>query len=186
MQKQIYLVLGDNEVGQIIDGLLIREEAWLNTAKYLETEELPNDEFFLIEECSDADEARNIASDYRAIIEKIQKQQTAQRQLASGDGEILQPPKEGSVPGYAIYVDTLAKGRVPVERSDDKPIVYATERNAQFEIVDSTILRLQQFLSGERDHEDATYIEEYIVPVDLHPDGSITDEAGKTFPNPNW
>jgi hypothetical protein len=43
-----------------------------------------------------------------------------------------------------------------------------------------------KFLAGERDFEDATTIEEYVVPVDLHPDGSITDEDGNTFPNDSW
>lgn len=34
---------------------------------------------------------------------------------------------------------------------------------------------------GERDFEDAITIEEYIVEVDVGPDGSITDEDGNHF-----
>jgi hypothetical protein len=186
MQKQIHLLLGDNEIFQLLDGLQIREEAWLKTAKYLETEELPDDEFFLIEECSDAREARNIAKDYRTIIDKIEKQQATQQSNANVQAS-LQPPKKGRQKGYAIYINTFFRGPVAIERDEnEKPVAYPTERAAQCEVVDLAIIRLQQFLAGQRDYEDATHIEEYIVPVDLDPDGSITDQNGKTFPNPNW
>lgn len=41
--------------------------------------------------------------------------------------------------------------------------------------------RLRQFLEGERDFEDAMTVEEYIVDVNVFPDGSITDAAGNIF-----
>ena len=41
--------------------------------------------------------------------------------------------------------------------------------------------RLQQFLDGEREYEDAIEVEEYVVPVTVHPDGKIVDEAGNCF-----
>jgi hypothetical protein len=156
------------------------------TAAYLENEEFPDDDFFLIEECSNPDEARNIADDYKTIIDKIRKQLTAQQAPVTSE-DILQPPTEGTASGYAIYINTLCQGRVPVERSEtDKPVVYATERAAQCAIIDWTIPGLHQFLTGERDYDDATTIEEYVEAVDLHPDGCITDEFGNTYPNESW
>jgi hypothetical protein len=40
---------------------------------------------------------------------------------------------------------------------------------------------LHQFLEGERSFADATTIEDYILPVDVLPDGSILDEDGNCF-----
>ena len=59
--------------------------------------------------------------------------------------------------------------------------MFETELEAQKEIADDQITRLQQFLDGERDFEDAIAVEEYIVPVTVHPDGIITDEDGNRF-----
>ena len=41
--------------------------------------------------------------------------------------------------------------------------------------------RMQEFLDGERDFEDAISTEEYVVPVTVLPDGSIIDEDGRHF-----
>ena len=184
--RKIHLVLGDSEISQLLDGLEIREESWRKTAAYLETEKFPDDDFFLIEECSNPDEARNIADDYKTIIEKIRKQLTAQQAPVTSQ-DILEPPKDGTTSGHAIYIDTFFQGPVAAERSEaDKPIAYPTKRAAQCEIAELAIIRLEQFLAGERDFEDATTIEEFIVPVDLHPDGSITDEYDCSYPNDSW
>jgi hypothetical protein len=75
---------------------------------------------------------------------------------------------------------------VPVVSDDDGYVVFETELEAQKEIVDNQMTRLQQFLDGERDFEDAIEVEEYVVPVTVHPDGVITDEAGRCFgPRPS-
>ena len=66
--------------------------------------------------------------------------------------------------------------------SDDKGyVVFDTELEAQREIVDNLMIRLEQFLEGERDYEDAIKVEEYVVLVTVHPDGVITDEDGRCF-----
>jgi hypothetical protein len=57
--------------------------------------------------------------------------------------------------------------------------VFATEREAQREIVENMMIRLREFLDGERDFDDAVTLEEYVVAVDLLPDGSIVDADGK-------
>ena len=54
-----------------------------------------------------------------------------------------------------------------VTDGEDKYIVFATEEEAQREIVDHAMTRLQQFLDGERDYDDAITIEEYLVPATL-------------------
>jgi hypothetical protein len=83
--------------------------------------------------------------------------------------------------GFCIYINTFCQGPVPVVSDDNGYVVFATELEAQREIVDNQMTRLQQFLDGERDYEDAMTVEEYVVPVTVHPDGTITDEAGNCF-----
>ena len=43
------------------------------------------------------------------------------------------------------------------------------------------ITRLQQFLDGERDFEDAVTVEETVVEVDVSPDGTMVDAEGNVF-----
>jgi len=84
--------------------------------------------------------------------------------------------------GFCIYVDTVCQGAVPVELDDKgNAIVYATVSDAQRVIAEDTMERLRQFLEGERDYEDAMTVEEYVVDVNVFPDGSITDAAGNVF-----
>lgn len=52
---------------------------------------------------------------------------------------------------------------------------------AQREIADNMMTRIQQFLDGERDFEDALTVEEYVLPVTVNPDGVIADEYGNCF-----
>ena len=84
--------------------------------------------------------------------------------------------------GFSIYIDTLCQGPVPVLTGDgDHYVVFKSEAEAQKEIVEHTLLRLRQFLAGERDYQDAITVEEYVVPVTVDPDGSFTDEDGNIF-----
>lgn len=64
-------------LGQLIDGLEARAEAWRLTAVYLETGEAPDG--VVIEECSDAEEARRIAEHYQRIIGRVVEQWEGQR-----------------------------------------------------------------------------------------------------------
>lgn len=71
---------------------------------------------------------------------------------------------------------------MPVEWNEfGRPVVYASEIEAQRVIAKDVIDRLQQFLTDERDYEDALTVEEYIVEVDVWPDGSIVDTDGNYF-----
>jgi hypothetical protein len=83
--------------------------------------------------------------------------------------------------GFCIYIDTFCQGPVPVVSDDDRYVVFQTELEAQKEIADYAMIRLQQFLDGERDFDDAITVEEYVVPITVDPDGVITNEIGNCF-----
>ena len=78
MQKSYTIELDDLDLGQLLDGLDIRAEAWEKTAQYLRTGALPDDDFFIVEECSKPEEADDIAEHYRSIADKIRRQMEAQ------------------------------------------------------------------------------------------------------------
>ncbi len=76
MRKTYCIELDEFDLGQLLDGLQVRAEAWERTAAYHRTGESPAD--FIVEECSDSDEANRIAAHYRSIISKIQEQRRAE------------------------------------------------------------------------------------------------------------
>ena len=76
MRQTYRIELDDLDLGQLLDGLEARAEAWEKTADYHRTGNSPID--FIIEECTDADEASKIEEHYRLIIAKIQQQREAQ------------------------------------------------------------------------------------------------------------
>ena len=84
--------------------------------------------------------------------------------------------------GFCIFIRTLCQGPVPVvSDGKDKDVVFETKLAAQKEIDDYMMTRLRQFMDGERDFEDAITVEEYVVPVTVHPDGTFTDDGGNCF-----
>lgn len=83
--------------------------------------------------------------------------------------------------GYAIFCPTVFQGIMPACYEDDYPVVFATELDAQREIADHQLTRIQQFLDGERDFDDAITTDEFVLPVDVWPDGSITTEDGRVY-----
>jgi hypothetical protein len=76
MSRTYLLRLDGFDLGQVLDGLEIRAEAWEKTAEYHRTGKSPPD--FIVEGCNSADEAGRIAGHYRSIIAEIQKQQDEQ------------------------------------------------------------------------------------------------------------
>jgi hypothetical protein len=87
-----------------------------------------------------------------------------------------------STPGFCVFINTFCQGPVPsILGEGDRPFVFATRVEAEREIAEYAILRLHQFMVGARDFEDATTIEEYVVEVDVLPDGSIIDESDNHF-----
>ena len=84
--------------------------------------------------------------------------------------------------GFCIYIRTFCQGPVPVvSDGEGKYVVFETDLEAQKEIVDNALIRLQEFLDGKRDFDDAITVEEYVVPVTVDLQGKITDENGRQF-----
>ncbi len=75
--KEYVIRLNAFDLGQLIDGLEVRADAWRNTAKHMTTGEASKDEF-LAEECRDAEEAERLAEHYDRIIATLMKQQAEQ------------------------------------------------------------------------------------------------------------
>lgn len=84
--------------------------------------------------------------------------------------------------GFAIFTPTLCQGVIPTWYGDcDLPVVYETELEAQREIVEELGDRLSEFLRGEREFDDAVCVSDFILPVDVWSDGTITTEDGLIF-----
>ena len=54
-------------------------------------------------------------------------------------------------------------------------------REAQREIADHMITRIQEFLDGEREFEDAINVQEFVAPVSVLSDRTIIDAHGNCF-----
>ena len=166
------------DFGQMFDGLCARRDSWLETAKWFRGE--CKDPYFMIEECSDEDEAQEIAAHYSEIIETLQAQ--AERQRGRKAVVLLGRPAEGAtVNGWCLYVDALRGGPQPAERRDDGFRVYASERDAQEALAEGTIHRCFEFLRGtcEADGMDRGLC---VVRVTLHSDGTVVDENNEFAP----
>lgn len=83
--------------------------------------------------------------------------------------------------GYAIFCPTVFQGTMPACYESDYPVVFATVLEAQGEIADNQLIRIQQFLDGERDFDDAITTDEFVLPVDVWPDGNISIEDGRVY-----
>lgn len=75
--SKVSLLLDSLMVGQILDALEVRREAWEKTSAWFRGE--LNDPFFAIEECRDAEEADEIAAYYLEIECEIRAQMRSQQ-----------------------------------------------------------------------------------------------------------
>ena len=64
------------DLGQLLDGLEMRSESWERTAEYLRSGYIEGG--FVVEECSNPEEADGIAAHYRKIIADIRGQMEEQ------------------------------------------------------------------------------------------------------------
>ena len=83
--------------------------------------------------------------------------------------------------GYAIFCPTLFQGMMPACYEGDYPSVFDTELEAQREIADNQLTRIQQFLDGEREFHDAISTDEIVLPVEVWSDGCISTEDDRIF-----
>lgn len=80
---------------------------------------------------------------------------------------------------FCIFVTTLCDGPGPVEfDADNKPITYSDRESAERVIAADAIERWHQYLSGEREFDDAATIEEYVNEVLLTETGAVVSIEG--------
>jgi hypothetical protein len=77
--SKVPLLLDSLMLGQILDALEVRREAWEKTSAYFRGD--LDDPFFPIEECSDGDEADEIAAFYCRIESELREQWDRHRAL---------------------------------------------------------------------------------------------------------
>lgn len=176
MGKQLIIYLDGLDLGQLLDGLRLRAEAWQKTAEYL-VSGCVSDDSFICEECSDATEASAIAWHYTKIIAQIERQVEKQSGWLVVKRKINRPVKSG----YSIFMPTLFQGTMPACYEDDYPVVFPSELEAQREIADNQLTRIQQFLDGERDFDDAIETYEFVLPVKVWRGRQIMTEDGRTY-----
>jgi len=83
---------------------------------------------------------------------------------------------------FAIFEGTLCQGMMPTWRDENGAIItYATEREAQIEIAGMLMGQLRRFLAGLRAFAANRTTGDCILPVTVHPDGTIETEAGRRF-----
>ena len=66
------ITMKDNDLGQILDALCVRRDAWRNTELYYHNGTCTED--MLIEDCDGEEEARFLADQYDSIIVELQSQ----------------------------------------------------------------------------------------------------------------
>ncbi len=77
MSDKMYVIkISSNNLGQIVDGLRQRAEAYHITAEYYETGNIDSDQ--QIQEVSDVDEAIKIRDFYRDIVKDLESQMKRQ------------------------------------------------------------------------------------------------------------
>jgi|HubBroStandDraft_6_1064221.scaffolds.fasta_scaffold1101580_1 hypothetical protein len=77
MNKSYFLRLGENDLGQIIEGLQVRADSWRRTADYFRSGQNTDDNFS-IEECNGEYEANQMALFYSRIIRNLERQRDEQ------------------------------------------------------------------------------------------------------------
>ena len=89
--------------------------------------------------------------------------------------------KEGR-PAFAIFTETICEGLIPAWRDEHGwPITYDSENRAQREVAELLIGQINDFLAGNREFADAITTVDFILPVDVWQDGSISTEDGLRF-----
>jgi len=95
---------------------------------------------------------------------------------------VIRRTKQPVRSAYSIFMPTLCQGTIPSWYDETGyPVVYETELDAQREIAQYHLTLIRQFLEGECEFDDAITVEDFILPVDIWPDGSISIEDGTHF-----
>jgi 2-phospho-L-lactate transferase/gluconeogenesis factor (CofD/UPF0052 family) len=79
------IILGDVDLGQVIDALENRAQSWETTAEHIRSGNKSQEEEFVVEECSGEREAEHIAKHYQQIIQKIRAQVLTQSRIMDAE-----------------------------------------------------------------------------------------------------
>jgi len=75
---------------------------------------------------------------------------------------------------FCIFINTVYSGPAPSVRDEaGGAFLFETRSEAEREIIDTLLTRVQEFLDGEREFNDAITVEEYVVEVEVAPNGSV-------------
>ena len=79
---------------------------------------------------------------------------------------------------HIIVGDSFSDGIQPMVMvsEGDSPfehLLFSTEREAQIEIADRMMTKLEEFINGERDFDDAIAMDEHVLEVVRRDDGKI-------------
>jgi hypothetical protein len=90
---------------------------------------------------------------------------------------------------FIVLTETMCDGTIPAfwesnGKDSDRPLTYATAREAWKEIADFQIMRLQSFIDDDTRDPDETpefEPEEYVLPCEVYIDGHIEGEDGTIY-----
>ncbi|WP_166443111.1 hypothetical protein [Phragmitibacter flavus] len=74
---------------------------------------------------------------------------------------------------FCICINTHLDEAVPLVKDEDGYVVFGSELEAQREIADCMITRLQEFLDGEREFDDAVNCQEFVLELDQRKDSIV-------------
>lgn len=63
----------------------------------------------------------------------------------------------------------VSEGRTPFEH-----LLFSSERDAQIEIADRMMTKLEEFINGDRDFDDALALDEFVLEVVKRADGKFS------------
>ncbi len=91
-------------------------------------------------------------------------------------------PHASEIDGYCLFAESTWEGSIPLCRDENgSPVIFDSLHDAQRELADRMIAKLQEFIEERRDFEDATSVDEHIVEVAVDDLGVISDEHGNAF-----
>jgi hypothetical protein len=92
------------------------------------------------------------------------------------------------ITGYVSVIDTVMGGSslwtVQIEGEEVMPEIWATEKEAQKEIIANYIEHLEQFMDDEREYEDTNTLgpDEYVGAIKIYEDGEMIVWDGEGTP----
>lgn len=89
----------------------------------------------------------------------------------------LQGSSAALAPVFALFLDSPTVKREPILNRHGQLRVFGSEREAQEAIARIGLRKLQAFLDGKKDFDDALTVEEYYLEVRLSRNGLVVAEG---------